>query len=225
MKTIQTVLDEFLAEQRVRLKDRTYSGYESVIELFIHYLNDYAYMKTDVDEQEYVEMYNEGKMFAKTLSIEKLTTSMIEEFLDYFMIRKVMASESFLKTAGTVMKKLVKWLGENHYTSKEENKAQLDSVNEIKKDLPLAERVSRLLYEHSMGHAEQFEEYEEDYYVVEKVEKGILWAENSLDPDSLKPIVVPEEVSTICKEGWEMFLVIGLKNGKWYVLESGNVYP
>lgn len=225
MKTIQTVLDEFLADQRVRLKDRTYSGYESVIELFIHYLNDYAYMKADVAEKEYMQMYNEGKMFAKTFSIEKLTTSMIEEFLDYFMIRKVMASESYLKTAGTVMKKLVKWLGENEYTSKAESQVQLESVNELKKDLPQAERVSRLLYENRTGDTGDFEEYEEDYYVVEKVEKGILWVENSLDPDSLKPIVVPEEVSTICKEGWEMFLVIGLKNGKWYVLESGNVYP
>jgi len=42
MKTIDKILEAFLQEQHNRLKERTYSDYESVIELFRTYLNSYV---------------------------------------------------------------------------------------------------------------------------------------------------------------------------------------
>ena len=41
--TIDQVLEEFLAEQRERLKPRTASRYKDVLDLLRHHLNGYAY--------------------------------------------------------------------------------------------------------------------------------------------------------------------------------------
>jgi len=42
MKTIKQVIEEFLEEQKARLKPRTYGGYEDAIGLFEYYLDGYA---------------------------------------------------------------------------------------------------------------------------------------------------------------------------------------
>ena len=42
-ETIDTVLDAFLHEQRLRLSERTYRNYEAVIRLLRDSLNTYAY--------------------------------------------------------------------------------------------------------------------------------------------------------------------------------------
>jgi hypothetical protein len=43
--TIKHVFEEFLEEQQVRLKPRTYGGYEDAIYLFKQGLNSYAYQQ------------------------------------------------------------------------------------------------------------------------------------------------------------------------------------
>jgi hypothetical protein len=52
MKTIRQVFEEFLEEQRARLKPRTLTGYEDAIYLFGEYLNGYAYQYLDKEESE-----------------------------------------------------------------------------------------------------------------------------------------------------------------------------
>jgi hypothetical protein len=47
MKTIKHVFEEFLKEQRVRLKPSTYRGYEDAIYIFEQCLNSYAYQYLD----------------------------------------------------------------------------------------------------------------------------------------------------------------------------------
>lgn len=49
MKTIDDVLSEFLNDQKERLKPRTFNDYDSVMELFHIYLNDYAYQHLPKD--------------------------------------------------------------------------------------------------------------------------------------------------------------------------------
>lgn len=228
--SIRKALDEFLSEQKERLSEKTYKGYESVIELFTIFLNGYGHTSLDRDEHEkHFKAMGEGKEFTDIFGVEKITYPVIHEFLGYFLIKKAMVSESFLKTTGTVMKKLVKWIYDQQYISKEEFKEQMEIVNELKDELPLVERVGRLIFElHKFSSLAEgnFEEYEEDYFTITKVENGKLWLQGELDFDSeIGPVIVTEEISSLCKTGWEVYLSLALKNGKWYILESGNVYP
>src|SRR5690625_114547 len=112
MVNIETILDDFLKEQKKRMKERTYRNYAEVIELFQIYLNGYAYQYLSEDESEKFQQKFETDedSFVKIFDIEKVDFSTYSEFFEYFIIRKVMAGESFMKKAVTIMKKLTKWL-------------------------------------------------------------------------------------------------------------------
>ena len=117
MKTIKQVLEEFLEEQQARLKPKTYSGYEDAIFLFEQCLNGYAYQYlNEEDSKLFDKLYNEkNKEFCEIFGPDKIGPAEIGEFLDYFMIRKVIGSKELMKTVGRVMKKFVKWMDEKGY--------------------------------------------------------------------------------------------------------------
>jgi hypothetical protein len=112
--TIREVFNSFLEAQEQRLRPRTYSDYESVIELFGHSMHRYAW--NTLPEGEYdrfvAEYEKEGKEFADIYSHDLICPN-IWEFLHYFMPNKVMTSDEFIeKTAPRVIRKLLRWMAE-----------------------------------------------------------------------------------------------------------------
>jgi hypothetical protein len=110
--SIDTALTQFLAEQRERLSDRTFSRYEDVVALLRHSLDGYAYMALDGDERRRWEAEfeaNEEGAVCRLFGPEKIPGH-LGEFLDYFMVRKVIAGQELLKASGTVTGKLARWL-------------------------------------------------------------------------------------------------------------------
>jgi len=96
-KTIEVVLEEFLKEQQKRLKSSTMRKYEDVIDLFRSFLDGYAYQ--NLDEQEnalFDRLYDaegdEHREFCQVFGPGKIPDS-VGEFLNYFMIRKVMCGK------------------------------------------------------------------------------------------------------------------------------------
>ena len=93
-KTIEVVLDEFLEEQQKRLKPSTGRKYEDIIDLFRSFLDGYAYQSLNKQENALFDRlyYAEGdehREFCQVFGPEKIPGS-VGEFLNYFMIRKVM---------------------------------------------------------------------------------------------------------------------------------------
>ena len=112
--TIGAVLDQFLAEQRQRLSPRTFRNYEEVIDLLRHSLDSYAYQSLDAAERKRWEAEfenNEESAFCRLFGPEKIPQN-LGEFLDYFMVSKVIAGQELLKASGTVTSKLTRWLAE-----------------------------------------------------------------------------------------------------------------
>jgi len=112
--TIREAFNGFLETQEQRLKPRTYSDYESVIELFAHSLHGYGWNTLPEGEyNKYMEKYEkEGKEFADIYGHELICDN-IWEFLGYFMTRKVMAADEFTeKVAPRVIRKLLRWMAE-----------------------------------------------------------------------------------------------------------------
>jgi len=112
--TIRETFDSFLETQEQRLKPRTYSDYESVIELFAHSLHRYGWNALPEGEyNKYMEKHEkEGKEFADIYGHELICHN-IWEFLDYFVPRKVMASDEFTeKVAPRDIRKLLRWMAE-----------------------------------------------------------------------------------------------------------------
>ncbi|KPH73474.1 MULTISPECIES: hypothetical protein [Bacillaceae] len=223
MKNINAILDEFLEEQKTRLKERTFRDYEDVIFLFREYLNGYAYQYLDDENRKKWEaQWEEGEaFFTELFGQDELTENQISEFLDYFLIRKVMGPESLIKKAVRVMKKFSKWMNEKNY-SKDDYQDYFEEV----KDLPKVEKLAQLIYHCARNAPElQYEDVINSSFLVSKIEKGKLWLEDDLDgTEVIGPVLVTKGISDLCQEGWRINMEIGKTSKGWYILESGNVY-
>ena len=230
MKTIKDVTSQFLDAQHKRLKSRTYRDYESVMELFEIYLNGYGPNTLDQAEKErWKQAYQEDEAaFTKLFTIAHVSSHHFEEFLEYFVIRKVASGESFMRDCVRVLKKFSKWLDEHHYIDEQEH-SELHNYFKSGKSvsLPNAVKVSDLLYEHSLNNQNnRYEEMLEGYFeITEKKHNHVLLADalslNEIDG----PLMIPQSIVKLCEVGWDFSGVIGKKDGKWYVVEVGNVYP
>jgi len=229
MKTIKQVFEEFLEEQQVRLKPRTYGGYNDAIYLFEQCLNSYAYQYLDdKDSKLFDKLYNEkNKEFCELFGPDKIGSSEIGEFLDYFMIRKVMGSKELMKTVGRVMRKFVKWMNEKGYMNEGEYDNSAEIVDELKDELPEVVELSRLIYEYIEDNPpEEFSESVDGYFRVIKIEPRKLWLEDYIAcGGTLGPVSVSTEISSMCKEGWVIYLELGKTSKGWQMLVSGTVYP
>jgi hypothetical protein len=225
---INKVFDDFLAEQRSRVKPRTYRRYEEVIELFRHCLNGYGVqdLERSGDVTLYQRLYNHRELeFCDIFGADKVLKN-LPTFLNFFMIRKVMASEELLRAAGTVTKKLAWWLKERDYIDEREARAASALSLEAAHELPAAERLARLLYEYAQRHAPRYWQDElDDYFVVEEIQPGKLFLSALATDTGIIEVTVPPEVSEHCKVGWHINLLLGETRGGWRILETGNVYP
>jgi len=229
MECLKDILEKFLDEQQERLAKRTFVKYNDVITLFEDYLDGYAYQHLDEEEAKSFEkkLFNESKQYCELYSTDRLDSIELDEFMTYFMIRKVMASQELLKNTGTVLRKFVKWLKENSYIKEEKFKQLYDTVNEKKGDLPKVEKLSELLYDNGRRNSiYTYDDYEEDNFIISKVEDDKLWLESFLEENKeIGPVKVSKKISSLAQIGWSVYLVLGKSDGSWFIIESGNVYP
>lgn len=225
--SIEKVFAEFLKDQQKRLKTRTLHRYEEVVDLLRHCLNGYGYHELDNSSEValYEKLYFQKNLeFCYIFGPDKILPS-LSNFLNYFMIRKVMASEALLQAAGTVAKKLVRWLEEHGHIDDDQAARGGRIASEAARELPAAERLARLLYEYAQNHAPRYWTSElDDYFTIEKVHAGIL----ILSSGSMSGIVevrVPKEITDHCRLGWQVNLLLGKTRNGWCILETGNVYP
>lgn len=224
--TIDQAFTEFLAEQEKRLAPRTFRNYVGIIDLLGHCLNGYGHQSLDGVERSGWEaaFEQDEEAFTRMFGPDKIAEN-LGEFLGYFMIRKVMAGEELMRAAGTVTKKLAKWLGERGYLDTDAVEIAVERGGEAARDLPKAERLSGLLFDQSRKttiHADALDDdaYVDDYLMIERIEPGKLWFEGGIGP-----VKVPKAASDIAQVGWSVNIVLGRAGSTWHILEVGNVYP
>ena len=228
MVTIRQALKEFLEEQRARLKPASYRGYHDAIGLFAAYLDGYAYQYLDgADAARYERLCREKKgEFSDIFGPQVIDSSMISEFLDYFMIRKVMCGKGFMRTTGTVMRRLVKWMHERGHMGDEEREDAMWTVDAVKDDLPkvaeLADLISDYAEDAPVG---EHTGTVDGYFTVTRVEPGRLWLSNYMGAGKeMGPVPVSEGISSLCEAGWTISLELGKTKAGWRILRSGCVY-
>jgi hypothetical protein len=224
---IEDVFSRFLKSQQRRLKGRTYRRYEEVIDLLRHCLNSYGYheLENSSDIALYEKFYfHKNLEFCVIFGPEKIVAS-LSNFLNYFMIRKVMASEALLQASGTVTKRLVKWMEEQGQIEAEEAAKAVAIASEAARELPAAERLARLLYDYAQNHAPRYWTAElDDYFTIETVEPGVLIL-SGISATGMVEVLVPKEITDHCRVGWQINLLLGRTRNGWCILETGNVYP
>ncbi len=228
MATIDEVFAGFLDEQRARLSERTYQQYEQVIELLAMSMNGYA--PNSLTDEEFARWegrfeVDEQGAFTSLFGPDKIAEN-VGEFLDYFMIRKVMASKELLKSAGTVTGKLATWLAKNGHINPTQAAVMADQGGTAAKQLPALDKLADLLYDD----AERLPTFDaadipddhwvDDYLTITKVEPGALWFEG-LDA----PLTVSTKTSKAAQPGWTVNVEAVKLDGRWHLVEVGNVYP
>jgi hypothetical protein len=226
--TIDEALDAFLAEQRERLSAKTLSNYENVVSLMRSSLNGYAYQSlTGLEEKRWRKAFDAGdeEAFTRLFGPEKIVEN-LGEFLGYFMVRKVMASQELLRASGTVTKKLAAWLHEQGYISERQRLEAVERGGDAARKLPRADRLGELLHD-EMAKTPPFdpadipdEHWVEDSLAIERVEPGALWFEGGIGP-----VHVSKKASALAEVGWSVNVVLAQLRGEWRIVELGFVYP
>ena len=220
-RTISQVLEEFLSDQEARLSPKTVSKYEGIVSLFESYLESFW---PGHDQDEYNRITGQGGTFCGSFGPEEIPNG-YSEFLGYFMPHKVMCGKDTMKAAGTVTKKLAKWLAEKGYA--EDTSDAQERAQEAARDLPAAQDVLDLLegyVEVNVPHSYQDEI--EDHFWIKKIEPGKLWLEPLTMFDKvIGPVPVPKDVTQICHEMWDISGVVVKTSRGWRFLEIWNVSP
>lgn len=235
--SIEDVFREFLAEQRDRLSEKTFRRYDEIIDLFRGCLNNYAYQALSKPETILFDKYfnaegEDHREFCQLFGPDKIADE-LGYFLNSYMVRKVVAGADFKRAAGTVTKKLCKWLVKSGHVSQESAGQGMERASEATTDLPNAEIAGDFLFrlaDRSDTNPDNLaaEDYLDfDHYMIAKIEPGKLWFE-VFDKDgkqTIGPVSVQKTVTRLVKEGWDISCALGRVNGTWRIIEMGSVYP
>ncbi|HEY7068383.1 MAG TPA: hypothetical protein VII06_43440 [Chloroflexota bacterium] len=228
--TIGQVLSEFLEEQKTSLAPKTYARYREVIELFQHSIDTYAYQYLNEADSRRFESLAHGQgarnlVFCDIFGPEHILGN-VNEFLGYFMVRKVAAGPTLGQAAGTVTKKLATWLAEKGYVRPQSAKVAAERGASAASNLPKAARLEAALERvvDSVDPGACTEEVE-DHFTITRVEANSIWLEGMLDGRELGPIRLPPEVARRCTEGWTISGVVGRVRRRWELADIWHVYP
>jgi len=226
-KPIKAVLAEFLAEQQQRLKPKTFGRYEAVIELFESSMDGYAYQGLDEEETAlWEERFNDGgeehREFCEIFGPEKIPEN-VGEFLGYFMPHKVICGQDLLRAAGTVTKKLSRWLAEKGYVDEDPAASMGEHAARAAKDLPAAEALCRQLAEHAAATTDAVTEELEGHFDVRALGTSSLALEDSLSGERMT-VPVPRAAAAACQPGWQIVGCVGKTARGWQFVDVWNVY-
>ncbi|MCD4809622.1 MAG: hypothetical protein K8R17_06965 [Methanosarcinales archaeon] len=206
-----------------------YEGYENALYIFEQFLNGYAHQYlNEKDSILFDKLHNEEhKEFCEIFGPGNIGPSEVGEFLDYFMIRKVIGSKELMKTVGRVIRKFVKWMNEKGHMPEDEFETTAEIVDELKDELPKVRELSGLIYCYIQDNPiDDFTEIVDGYFRVTKIEPRQLWLEGYVGSiGSVGPVSVSTEITSMCKIGWVINLELGKTGKSWKMLECGNVYP
>jgi hypothetical protein len=147
------------------------------------------------------------------------------EFLGYFMPRKVLAGNETMKAAGTVVKKLARWLTEKGYTEDDESVREL--VGTAAHDLPASQKLLDDLdnWLAESGPVDPGKEIE-GHFLIHRTGPKQIWLESLISGHAeIGPIPVPAKIAKACKVGWDVGGVVALTSKGWRLVEVWNISP
>ena len=227
--TISGVLAEYLRAEKVRLAPKTHARYTDVIGLFAHSLNSYAANSLSPFERaRFDKLFNaEGEQhreFCDIFGPEHIVQN-VGEFLNHFMVSKVIVGADTLRASGTVMKKLAKWLVEQEYVKSDDADVAIEKGSDAARDLPAAEKLSTFLYDLTAGRLEPRDSDIEGRFSITKVEPGRIWLQDEDDGENYGPILLTEKVTKLCRVGWIISGAVRKSGNRCVLVEAFQVYP
>ena len=220
-KTIDQLFEEFLADQEARLGLQTFEKYDRIIYLFRSYMESYW---PDHSGKEYERITKAKGTYCGTFGAREIVFG-FSGFLGYFMPYKVIGSDGTMKAAGTVVKKLAKWLVVKGYSKDDESVRDL--VGTAARDLPASQKLLDLLDDWLAENAPgDYGREIEGHFWIQRVEPGQIWLAPMLSGEgTIGPIPVPAKITRACKVGWNVGAAVGETAQGWRLVEVWNIAP
>lgn len=225
---IEEILEEFLEEQEARLSARTYRTYEEVVHYLYQCLDGYGHSLLMGEEKRTYERAGEsGIGFCDVFGAEQLLRA-YPEFLGWFLVRKADLTKSLARSAGTVTKKLARWLTSRGYVSSEIGREALEHAAAARRDLPAAVELRDILVETTMRADFPLDDESEildDQFRITRVLDDRIWLSGLLEGGDLGPVRLPREAAERCRLGWTISGALTETGDGWRLVEAWNVYP
>lgn len=216
---IDEILQEFLDEQRKRLKYSSYIFYEDIINDFHIFLNEYGYTTLNSREKIiYKKRYNrkEGIWFTSIFGPEKLAEN-VRGFVNYQLEH---GNRNEIEHTGRVIKRLASWLEEKGYISNEQAKDMLNVGIRAVKEMFAAIQLLVALQIQTNASPNKFGEIIRSVFEIQEIKPK----EISLKaPGFTLTLEVPKNVSDISQPGWKITLTAGKKDGKWHIIDAEKI--
>ena len=146
-RTIEAALSAFLAEQAQRLSPKSQGQYRSVVGLLTSCLDTYGAQDLGpADRKVFEAAQTAGREFCGVFGPERIP-GIVSEFLGYFMVRKVVAGKHLMRAAGTVTKKLARWLEQEGHISASAAESMYERAATSARELPRCADLRELLHE------------------------------------------------------------------------------
>jgi len=225
--TIKSVLQQYLddcnASKKVGKATR-----EEAIDLFMDSLNGYAYQSLSKEEtkifEHYFELEDDGhKEFCQVFGADKILEN-IGEFVGYFLIRKVMASATFLGKAAKEIEQLCYWLEKNKFVNSEDAREGASRAATAARVLPRSEKAAQLLCAAAQQYYDIAKVVEEGTMDITKVSSDSIWL-CPIGGKEVGPIFLPQQITKLLEVGWEINCALAKHRSKWLIVEVGNIYP
>lgn len=211
----------FLEELSGKRSRKTVEKYADVLRLFHDYLASYG-------ELSHEEHRDRGIIL--TADTQELHDGQVSNFLEWFLIRKVLGPQWLITSAPGVIKAYAKWLHQQGLLTQGIMKEVAETAKKAGKDLPRVEKASALLYMLCSNNSDRFaandfadKDYREGYGEVTGIIEDKLHL--SYEGEKTGPIQITKEIAQLLRKGDTVNLVVGKKGKLWYPIEVGNVYP
>jgi len=226
-KPITAVLEEFLDAQRRRLSPSTARKYQSVIALFQRSMNGYGHQYLSKAEAAlfddlYARKGGPHREFCDVFGAEKIPEN-VAEFLHYFMPHKVVCGKDLLRAAGTVTRRLGKWLCDEGYLRREEAADVESRGARAAKDLPAAETLAQVLHAYTDRPAPSHDQELDGPFLMQAVGPDWLTLSSLIECGEVT-VPVPPEAARLCREGWTLSGRVGKTPRGWRLLDVYGAY-
>ncbi|MCK4785438.1 MAG: hypothetical protein KAV87_16925 [Desulfobacteraceae bacterium] len=215
----------------VEVSEKTKRLYIDALYLFLESLLSDPSAVIENDDGEYLLSHNWEDYYGGAIS----------NFIDWWLPRKLIGSDTLQARAPGILRKWIKWCYQHNYFDEEHYEDFIDSLPRGKsKEVKCLQKAGDLLYLlHtpdpgawmtgdedrivSIDHHKEPEEWDEGYMKIVRFEKYFVYLENE-EGTERGPVMLSKELVNVLKVGYVLNVSIGRFGKYWKVLESGNVY-
>jgi hypothetical protein len=222
--TIAHAIEAYLAAQPARRRRAAASD----LDLLARFLDGYGHESLgEAERRRFERLYDaEGpahREYCQIFGPERIAPE-LEQFLGWFLIRKVMARPEDLRRVSEETGRFVAWLGERGYVPEKAATAGAALAGEATGLIPRAEAVADLLRPR-LDAPELSDEAIEGYFRVARLAPGNLWLECEENGRTFGPLAVPPKAVSLLSVDWRISGAVDRVGGRWVLVEVWNVYP